>query len=65
MTRLVLAYVAYALGSVVFLGIALSRGSLLLAAGSSLFLLGTLLLLVPQARRLRRPGAARKHVRRH
>lgn len=46
----VLAYVAYAVGSGVFLGVALSRGSTVVALGSALFLLGTLLLLVPEAR---------------
>ena len=49
MSRRFLAYSAYAVGSSVFLAVALSRGSLLLAAGSGLFLLGTLLLLVPQS----------------
>jgi hypothetical protein len=52
----VLAYLCYALGSSVFLGVALDRGQLLLAAGSGLFLIGTLALLAPAARdRQRRP----------
>lgn len=58
MTRVV-AYAAYGLGSCVFLGVALSRGSTVIALGSTLFLLGTLLLLVPEARRRaagHRPG---------
>ena len=50
MTR-VLAYLAYGFGSCVFLGVALSRGSTVLALGSALFLLGTLMLLLPEARR--------------
>jgi hypothetical protein len=49
----VLAYAAYALGSCVFLGVALARGSTLVALGSVLFLVGTLLLLVPQVRHRR------------
>ena len=64
MSRL-LAYSAYAVGSLVFLGVAVSRGSLLIAAGSILFLLGTLLLLVPQAVKLKRSGASKTHGRRH
>jgi hypothetical protein len=59
MTRRLLAYLAYAVGSVVFLGVALSKGSLMIAAGSALFLLGTLLLLVPQAVMLTRSRASR------
>jgi hypothetical protein len=47
-TRQGWAYAAYAAGSTVFLWIALSRGSALLAVGSTLFLLGTLVLLVPK-----------------
>lgn len=47
----VLAYAAYAVGSGVFLGVALSRGSTVVAVGSVLFLIGTLLLLVPEVRR--------------
>ena len=60
MNRL-LAYTAYALGSCVFLGIALSRSSTVVAVGSALFLLGTLLLLVPE---VRRRWAAHRSVRR-
>lgn len=56
MTRL-LAYSAYGLGSCVFLGVALSRGSTVLALGSVLFLVGTLMLLLPEVRR--RCGAYR------
>ena len=44
------AYSAYAVGSTVFLFVAVRRGSELLVVGSVLFLLGTLLLLVPTAR---------------
>jgi hypothetical protein len=47
----VLAYAMYALGSCLFLVVAVSRGSTVVALGSALFLLGTLLLLVPEARR--------------
>ena len=65
MTRHLLAYSAYGVGSVVFLGVALSKGSLVVAAGSGLFLLGTLLLLVPQADGLRRSGASRSESHRH
>lgn len=50
MTR-VLAYVAYGFGSCVFLGVALSRGSAVVAVGSALFLVGTLMLLLPEVRR--------------
>lgn len=50
MTR-VLAYLAYGLGSCVFLAVALSRGSTVLALGSALFLVGTLMLLLPEVRR--------------
>ena len=50
MTR-VLAYVAYCFGSCVFLGIALSRGSTVVVLGSALFLVGTLMLLLPEVRR--------------
>lgn len=49
-----LAYAAYLLGSVVFLAVAVRRGSPLIAVGSGLFVLGTLLYLVPEARRVRR-----------
>lgn len=55
MTR-VLAYTAYVLGSGVFLGVALARGSAVVALGSGLFLVGTLLLLVPEARRRGAPS---------
>lgn len=48
------AYGAYGIGSVVFLGVALSRDSLWVAVGSALFLLGTLLLLLLQTEQLRR-----------
>jgi hypothetical protein len=61
-TRRVAAYTAYAAGSGLFLGIALSRGSLLVAAASALFLIGTLLLLTPEAARLKR-GAGRRATR--
>ena len=47
----VLAYAAYAFGSCVFLGVALSRGSTVVALGSALFLVGTLLLLLPEVQR--------------
>ena len=59
MTRRVVAYAAYAAGSLLFLGIALSRGSLLVAAASALFLIGTLLLLTPEAARLKRDAGRR------
>ena len=65
MTRRVAAYTAYAAGSALFLGIALSRGSLLVATASALFLIGTLLLLAPEAARLRRDGGSRAGSRRH
>ena len=54
MTRQRWAYLAYAAGSTIFVVLAISRGSVLLAAGSALFLLGTLLFLVPQLTRRRR-----------
>ena len=61
MTRL-LAYTAYAVGSCVFLFVALSRGSTVVALGSALFLVGTLLLLLPEARRRSaRCRARRRH----
>ena len=50
MTGRLAAYSAYAAGSVVFLVVAVRRGSELSMLGSALFLLGTLLLLVPTAR---------------
>ena len=56
----VLAYAAYVLGSCVFLGVALSRGSVVVALGSGLFLVGTLLLLVPELRRRSARGAGRR-----
>lgn len=64
MTHRLLAYAAYAAGSAVFLGVALSRGSLLIAAGSALFLCGTLLLLAPQVVVHRRRGGLPAHGRR-
>jgi hypothetical protein len=48
------AYAAYAAGSTIFVFLAISRGSVLLAVGSALFLLGTLLLVVPQVTRRHR-----------
>ena len=48
-----LAYAAYLLGSVVFLAVAVRRGAPLVAVGSGLFVLGTLLYLVPEVRRAR------------
>jgi hypothetical protein len=53
MTRQQWAYAAYAVGSAIFLVLAVGRGSVLLAAGSGLFLVGTLVLLVPQITRRR------------
>ena len=52
MTRLT-AYVAYAVGSAVFLAVAVARDSTAVVLGSALFLAGTLLLAVPEARRVR------------
>lgn len=49
-----LAYAAYLLGSVVFFAVAVRRGAPLIAVGSALFVLGTLLYLVPEAHRARR-----------
>ena len=49
------AYAAYAAGSTIFVVMAIDRGALLLGVGSGLFLVGTLLLGVPQLTR-RRPG---------
>jgi hypothetical protein len=48
------AYVAYAVGSVLFVILAVDRGSPLLVVGSALFLLGTLLFVVPKLTRQRR-----------
>lgn len=57
----------YLAGSLVFLGVALSRGSVLLATGSVLFTLGSLLLLRPllpallhTQRNRRAPACARR-----
>lgn len=44
MSPVLAAYASYAVGSVVFLAVALSRGTPILALGSTMFLLGTLLL---------------------
>ncbi|MFP5219135.1 MAG: hypothetical protein ACLGIG_05270 [Actinomycetes bacterium] len=48
-----LAYAAYLAGSAVFLAVALRRDAPLVAVGSALFVLGTLLHLIPEARRRR------------
>jgi len=48
-----LAYAAYLAGSMVFLAVAVRRGAPLIAVGSGLFVLGTLLYLLPEARRSR------------
>ena len=56
-----LAYAAYLVGSLVFLVVAVRRGTPLIAVGSGLFVLGTLLYLLPQAgraRQARRGGGA-------
>ena len=49
-----LAYAAYLVGCVVFLLVAVRRGSPLIAAGSGLFVVGTLLYVLPEARQARR-----------
>ncbi|MCV2488688.1 hypothetical protein OF117_04875 [Geodermatophilus sp. YIM 151500] len=59
MTGRDLAYGAYVLGSALFLVVAVSQGSALLLAGSSLFLLGTLVLLVPDITRAHRARRGR------
>ena len=48
------AYAAYAAGSTIFVIMAISRGALWLGVGSVLFLVGTLLLGVPQLTRRHR-----------
>ena len=48
------AYVAYAVGSTIFVLVAVDRGAPLLGIGSALFLLGTLLFLVPKVTHRRR-----------
>ncbi|HWG95194.1 MAG TPA: hypothetical protein VNU66_13330 [Mycobacteriales bacterium] len=53
------AYAAYLVGSAVFLLVALRRGAPLIAVGSALFVLGTLLYLVPDARQARRERTRR------
>ena len=54
-----LAYAAYLVGSLVFLAVALQRGSPLVAVGSVLFVLGTLLHLLQELGRTRREGSRR------
>lgn len=59
MSRQWWAYAAYLVGSGIFLVASLTRGSPLLATGSALFLLGTLLFAVPDLVRGRRSGRRR------
>ena len=54
-----LGYAAYLLGSLVFLAVALRRGSPLVAVGSALFVLGTVLYLLPELGRARRDRSRR------
>ena len=50
----------YLVGSLVFLVVAVRRGAPLIAVGSGLFVLGTLLYLLPEAQRARQARRGRR-----